>query len=624
MEERQRLFSDFPPVSTAEWEAKIREDLKGADYEKKLVWKTLEEFRVKPYYTAEDLQDLKYLDQPPGSFPFVRGNKVTGNDWDIRQDIRVSDVAAAAQKAILAVDRGITSIGFDLVNKGDLYYHDFKQLISGLDLTRVKLNLIAGEAAPDMLDFLLQAMEELKIPATTLKGSLCFDPLGQLTCTGGFYRSEQADMETAEQLLLSAENELPGFRVLPVNSYLFSNAGASAVQELAFALAMSAEYLTRLTDMGHGAAEIAGHMQWNMGVGSNYFMEIAKIRAARLLFSNMVGAYEGGSGISAPVFIHSITTDWNKTLYDPNVNMLRLTTEAMAAVLGGCDSLLVKPYDTWYKEPGDFSERVSRNIQVILKGESYFNKVADPAAGSYFIESLTHSLAEHAWQLFLKTDERGGYVKAFKQGFVQEETAKTASLRRQMIASRREILLGTNQYPNASERITEQVDPERAFSTFERSANPVAEPIVTGRGAVGFEKLRLAAEKHSGGRPRVFMLTYGNLAMRLARSQFAGNFFACAGYEVTDNLGFATAGEGVKAAMDAKADIIVLCSSDEEYAALAPPVYEQVKGRAIVVVAGATACMDELKQKGIQEFIHVRSNVLETLGNFHNKLGIKS
>ena len=622
MEEKQKLFTDFPPVSTAEWEAKIREDLKGADYEKKLVWKTLEGFKVKPYYTAGDLEDLQYLEQPPGSFPFVRGNKTTGNDWEIRQDIMVSDIATAVQKAASAIERGATAIGFDLVNKGDLYYHDFKQLISDIDLTRVRLNLLAGESAADILDFLLRAMEERNIPANMLKGSLSYDPMGQLTCTGGFYRSEQGDFETSEQLLLSAENELPGFRVLPVNSYLFSNAGASAVQELAFALAMSAEYLTRLTDMGHSAPDIAGHMQWNMGVGSNYFMEIAKIRAARLLFSRMTEAYESGSAVSAPVFIHSITTDWNKTLYDPNVNMLRLTTEAMAAVLGGCDSLLVKPYDTWFREPGDFSERVSRNIQVILKEESHFNKVADPAAGSYFIESLTHSLAEHAWQLFLATDAQGGYVKAFVSGFVQEEILKTAVLRKQMIASRREVMLGTNQYPNANERIMEQVDPARAFSTCEKAAGQVAEPLVTTRGAVDFERLRLAAEKHPGGRPRVFMLTYGNLAMRLARSQFSTNFFACAGYEVTDNLGFDAAGEGVKAAMDARADIIVLCSSDDEYATLAPLVAEQVNGRALLVVAGAPACMDELKQKGIHDFIHVRSNVLETLAGFHKKLGI--
>ena len=215
-------------------------------------------------------------------------------------------------------------------------------------------------------------------------------------------------------------------------------------------------------------------------------------------------------------------------------------------------------------------------------------------------------------------------MKAFVYGFVQEEITKTASLRKQMIATRREILLGTNQYPNASEQITEHVDPERAFSAFEKSANPVAEPIITGRGAVDFEKLRLASEKHPGGRPRVFMLTYGNLAMRLARSQFAGNFFACAGYDVTDNLGFCTAEDGVKAAMDAKANIIVVCSSDEEYTELAPLVFELVESRAIVVVAGAPACMDELKQKGMHEFIHIRSNVLETLGSFHNKLGIKS
>jgi methylmalonyl-CoA mutase len=473
-----------------------------------------------------------------------------------------------------------------------------------------------------MLDYLLQALEELKAEPRSIRGSLAFDPLGHVTVTGGFYRSEKEDMLQADKLLLAVENELPGFRVLPVSSYLFGNAGASAVQELAYGISMAAEYLTRLTDMGHDTGEIATHMQWNMGVGSNYFMEIAKVRAARLLFSRLLSAYDPVQATATSIYIHSITTDWNKTIFDPTVNMLRLTTEAMAAVIGGCNSLLVKPFDSWYREPGDLSERLSRNIQVILKEESYFNKVADPSAGSYFIESLTHSLAEHAWQLFLKTDGQGGYINAFRQGHIQEAIKQMYLQRKQMIASRREVLLGTNQYPNQQELIAEQVDEHIAFHSVQKSTEPVGEPLVSARGAVEFEKLRLATERHIAGRPRVFMLTCGNLAMRLARSQFSANFFACAGYEIIDNLGFSSAEEGSAAALKAKADIVVLCSSDEEYALLAPAAHEILKEKVLMVVAGAPACMEDLKHQGITDFIHIRSNVLETLQGYHQKLGI--
>ena len=621
-EQHEKLFTAFPPVSAANWETQIRADLKGADYEKKLIRKSLDNIRIKPYYTAEDLKELEYLNQLPGEFPYVRGGKTAGNSWEIRQDFRVLDIEAARQKVKMAVERGVTSVGLDLTAKGDLYYHDFRKLITGIDFNNTSINLLSGEYSPDILDYLLKALVELNIQSTAIRGSLDYDPLGHLTLSGGFYRSEQDDFSDADKLLLSAENELPDFRVLAVNSHLFSDSGASTVQELAFGLAMIAEYLVKLTDQKHNATAIAKHLQWNLGTGSDYFIEIAKIRAARLLFSGLFSAFDNAQQHNAQVFIHSVTTNWNKTIYDPNVNMLRLTTEAMAAILGGCNSLLVKPYDSLYKEQGDFSERMARNIQNILKEESHFDRVADPAAGSYYIESITHSLVESAWNLFLKVDEQGGYSQAFIDGFIGQEIGKTTSNRLEMVASRREVLLGTNEFPDFSEEMIGEVDADIAFPNSMINHNKIATPITPIRAAEGFEKLRLQTEKNEVSRPRVFMLTYGNLAMRLARSQFSGNFFACAGYEIIDNLGFQSAKEGVEAALQAKADIIVVCSSDEEYPAIAPAVADLVNGKAMVVVAGAPACMEELKQKGITGFIHVHSNVLETLKSFHAKLGI--
>jgi methylmalonyl-CoA mutase len=361
MEEKtEGLFSGFPPVSTQEWDARIRQDLKGADYEKKLIWKTPEGFKVLPFYNADVLQRLQYLDQAPGTFPYVRGNKTSGNTWEIRQDFRVFDVAATWERIALATANGVNSIGLDLSRKGDLYYHDFRTLIRNFDFGHVSLNLLAGEVSPVIVDFLLKALEELNIQPETVQGSLDFDPMGQLACAGGFYLSELEDFDRSDKLLLTATNELPALRVLPVNSYLFGNAGASAVQELGLGIAMAAEYFTRLADAGHDVNDIARHMQWNLGVGSSYFIEMAKIRAARMLFSSLLPAFDANQ--SNTLFINSVTTDWNKTLYDAHVNMLRLTTEAMAAVMGGCNSLLVKPFDSVFREPDDFSERIARNV----------------------------------------------------------------------------------------------------------------------------------------------------------------------------------------------------------------------------------------------------------------------
>ena len=290
--------------------------------------------------------------------------------------------------------------------------------------------------------------------------------------------------------------------------------------------------------------------------------------------------------------------------------MLRTQTEAMSASLGGVDSMTVLPFDSVYQKPDEFSERIARNQQLLLKEESHFDKVADPAAGSYYIETLTYSIAEQAWKLFLEIEEKGGFFAEVQNGNVQADLKATADKRLKNVSSRREVLLGTNQFPNFSEISGKKPveKPEREENTLEFV-----------RAAEEFEALRFATEA-AAKRPKVFMLTIGNLAMRLARAQFSSNFFACAGYEIIDNLGFESVQEGVEAARKADADIIVLCSSDEEYSDFAPQAYELTKEKEILVVAGAPASMDELKAQGIEHFIHVRTNVLEALQGFNSLL----
>jgi methylmalonyl-CoA mutase len=616
-----RLFAEFPPVSREEWDTKIKEDLKGADYEKKLISKTIEGLRIKPCYTGDDLDNLAYMDQFHDSFVSVRGTATAANSWEIYQDFRVFDVEAAKRNAQLAVERGTTSVGFDLNARDKLHENEIDNLIAGFDVSRISLSFHTGKDPTDILDGLLKALTARSIQPDAFRGSLGYDPLGELISTGGFFRSEEEDFREAGDLLQAVKDKWPGFRILSVNSHLFSDSGASAVQELAFGLAMMAEYFTKMTNLGHDASDIARHIQWNIGTGSDYFMEIAKIRAARLLFSGLVSAYGIAQAKDAHIFIHCRTSDWNMTVYDSRVNMLRLTTGAMSAIIGGCDSLLVKPYDSCFREQSDFSGRIARNIQVILKEESYFDKVIDPAAGSYYVESLTDALVDQAWKLFLDVDDRGGFLKSYLNGYIIEEINKIISLRQGMVATRKEVLVGTNQYPDPGEKMLQQVDSDIAFRKVRDNNLQIASPLMPVRASMQFEEIRLAVESKDK-RPSAFMLTYGNLAMRLARSQFSCNFFACAGYEVTDNLGFSSIQEGVDAALKSGANIVVICSSDEEYQTIVPEISERVSGKAVVVVAGAPACMEELKQKGITEFIHIRSNILETLKHFNDVLGI--
>jgi len=616
------LFSEFPSVSVKDWKAVITDDLKGSDYEKKLVNQTIENIKTQPFYTAEDLAGMNYLNSLPGEYPFIRGNKKQTNHWEIRQDFRVFDFDAVREKYKMALERGVDAVGFNLTDKTDLHRNNIKKLISGFDFDQKSLHLIAGNNSMNVMDLLLNSLTELNVKPSSVKGSLAFDPIGYCTSAGRFYISPEQDMVDSGKLLSQVAHEMPGFRIIAVNSTVFSNSGASAVQELGYGISMMSEYFTHLIEAGHTAREITGHIQWNLGIGSDYFMEIAKIRAARLLFSAMLSAYDMSAAEKNSVYIHSITTRWNKTAYDPNVNMLRLTTEAMSAILGGCNSLLVEPYDACFRYPGEQAERLARNIQIILKNESYFDKVIDPAAGSYYLEHLTETLAEQSWELFLRTDANGGYLQALKNGLVTSDIKATRSKRMDMINTRKEILVGTNQYPSMTETIAGQIDSGIAYEEDIRSEALVSEPLKAVRVATEFEKLRIEVENFQGKKPLAFMLTIGNLGMRLARSQFSCNFFACGGYGVKDNLGFLTPEQGVNEAMIAGADIIVICSSDDEYASVAPEVNRLVNGRALVVVAGAPTCMEELKQQGITEFIHMRSNVLVTLQHFNQLLGI--
>jgi methylmalonyl-CoA mutase len=410
--------------------------------------------------------------------------------------------------------------------------------------------------------------------------------------------------------------EFSSFRAITVNGSIFTNSGSTIVQSLACTLAIGADYMTWLTDAGLKASEISSRLTFNLAITSSYFLEIAKFRAARLLWSKIEASYD--KDCKEPAYIHAETSRWNTTLYDPYVNVLRSTTEAMSAAIAVVDSLTVHPFDASYEDPTEQAERISRNTQIILQEESYLNKIVDPSAGSYYIESLTDSIASEAWKLFLVLQEKGGFVAAFKEGFVQQEIREVAKKRQQNIATRREILLGTNQFPNFNEIRKEQAK-NTCCGCKPGSEDKIAEPLTPFRGAEAFESLRLTTDL-SGKRPKVFMVTMGNLAMRKARATFSCNFFACAGFEVVDNNGFKTAEEGVQAAVKAGAAIVVLCSSDDEYAVLAPEVFEKLGNKAIFVVAGAPACEEELKSKGIKNFISVKTNVLEALKSYQKEL----
>lgn len=628
-EKKLNLLADFPTVSAQQWMDKITADLKGADFNKRLVWKTNEGFNVMPFYRAEDIENFKSTEVVPGKFPYVRGTKAD-NVWFIRQDIVVTDAKEANAKALDVLCKGATSLGFKL-SKKDLSPEYIATLLENIQADCVELNFtICTKRSADLATILTDYFKSKEYNLTQLHGSINWDGMNAMLLRGKDFEKEE--LVSLAKATFEAALGLPFYRVIGVNATTLSNAGAFLAQELGYALAWGNEYLSALIEAGCEPSIVAKNIKFNFGVGGNYFMEIAKFRAAKLLWANIVDAYQvkcvkdncqhtvdGICKCAAKMRIHAQTTEFNKTIFDANVNMLRTQTEAMSATLGGVNSLTVLPYDSTYKKADEFSERIARNQQLLLKEESHFDKVADPAAGSYYIETLTNEIAAQAWKIFLEVEDNGGFFTAIKAGTVQKAVKATATSRLKSVSSRREVLLGTNQFPNFSEVAAAKVEfKNEAGCGYDHTG---VEKLVPVRAAEEFEALRFATEA-AAKRPKAFMLTIGNLAMRLARAQFSCNFFACAGYEVVDNLGFKTVEEGVAAAQAAGADIIVLCSSDDEYAELAPAAFKAIDGKQIFVVAGAPACTDDLKAIGIEHFINVKTNVLETLKQFNQLLSI--
>jgi methylmalonyl-CoA mutase len=622
---KERLFPEFQPSKPAEWKQKIVEDLKGVDYEKKLVYRPIEGLNIQPFYTSEDLKELEYLAPLPDTFPYARGTKKAGNDWFIRQDIIVSDLKRANEKALDILMKGINSLGFLLDENEEYSKDDLDLLLKNIFAEIVEINFQCGGNALLVLQNHYEMLARYNRDFQKIHGSVEFDPLGRMITEGNYFVSKDADLEQCVQMMKISAH-LPHFTIINVNGDNFHNAGSTVVEELAFSLLQGAEYLTLLTEKGLSINQIAPKFKFRFSTGSNYFLEIAKYRAARLLWANIVKAYGPSKEEVAKMKIHVTTSTWNNSMYDPYVNLLRTTTEAMSSIIAGIDSLTVNPFNGVYEKPSDFSERIARNQQLLLKEESYLDKVVDPSAGSYYIENLTDSVAREAWKLFLEADALGGFIEAVSQGFIQDRIAETARKRYLDLAGRKDILLGVNQYPNFMEFKVEKVSPE----VYEKHGGPddgkAFKTLQAFRGAQPFEEIRYRTDLYSKDhkRPAAFMFTYGNLTMRMARSQFSRNFFACAGFEVIDNIGFGSIEEGVKTFIESKAEIAVICSSDDEYPVIAPEITRQLKDKAVIVIAGyPKEHLDQLRAEGIEHFIHVRSNVLEELKKYQFILGLQ-
>lgn len=709
LEEKLNLKKDFPVPSFDDWKKQVEADLKGESFEKKLFTTTYEGITLKPIYTSDDLKSVTFLFNYPGFDNFVRGTKASGyhsGAWHIAQEYSYAlpeEINEALQYDLL---RGLNSIVINLdlptqlgidadqsqpgeVGKGGLSISGIRKmqvLFDNIDLTLYPIHINAGFSALPFTLLFAAFARELRLSLMNLRGSIISDPYDFLLREGFLpYSLKQIfdEIKFSTQLMIRSNSPL---RTIGISGMNYGNAGASAVQELSFTFATAVEYIEELLNRGLALDEILMRIKFTFSISSFYFVEIAKFRAARVLWNNILKAYNVPEE-SRKIYIHGKTSQYNQTIIDPYVNMLRTTTEAFSAVVGGVDALTTSPFDEVFNIPDNFSRRIARNTQIILKEESHLDQVIDPAAGSFFVETLTAQIAEEAWKLFQKIINNGGMLEAIKSGFVQDEVSKTAEARKKDFAKRKSVLIGTNMYANPKEELAEVKTPDyesiykkrvdyiqkyrisgddqkhknildklqiiadtKSYDIVEAAIEAYIDgaaigevassirssgkeeikvkPLKIHRASEIFEELRFSSEdyrKKHGHKPKVFLATMGSLKQYKARADFSRGFFEVGGFEVIyPPKGFSTTNQAVEEALKSKAEIVTICSTDDTYPELVPPIVKGIKEKSsgtIVVLAGYPKDqIEQHKQSGVDEFIYLGADVYLILNSLLKKL----
>ncbi len=620
---RAHLFEEFPDISTEAWEEQIQKDLRGADYGEILLWHLSDGFTARPYYRAEDVAAIKTEREAEPAVEVPLG-------WKLRQDIRTPDLESASRHARSAVDAGVDILGIDLRIDGarclGVPLHrssDFRRLLAGLSLSDVALHVDGGALGPRL--FALYA-DYVRDGDTAAPFSLGFDPVAECVRSGR-QLDHLLDL-SADMIRLAEEKELSGARVLAVRSGVYQNAGATAVQATALLLAAISELIVRLIERGITAEQVLGRVLIETSIGSSYFIEIARLRALRILLRQLVDIFVPNKDVHLPP-IHGTASTRNQTLYDPHENLLRSTTEAASAAIGGCDVVAVHPFDEISGRYDEFSYRMARNVQHILRFEGGFARVADPAAGSYYVEVLTNGFARRSWQLFQEIESRGGFFESLEDGFIHGQLGASAAEARLAVAERRTVLVGTNHYPNRDERRSEEIAVhdgedlgEELLSLMEGPS--IAEPLVSERLAEPVEQRRLRTER-MGRDVRLLLVPFGESAVKSERVNFAATFLGCGGFRIVSAPAITDSREVGKALRDLRPDVVVFCADDEAYAHLLDDVDHEVTTWQQQIPRGIVAGPEvaaQLKEGQCDFAISEGSNLLDVVDDLHEMLGV--
>ena len=624
---------DALTATVAQWRKTVEAELKGVPFEKKLVTRTPEGTALQPLYTRLDVADLPDLAQAPGVAPFLRGtvaSSAAGRRWECCQEIPAATPAEFNRSLLGALMGGQNSVSLpaSLIRTGA---DDVVQALDKVAIDCVPVHLETGALArPLAMDF-LAAAERVQVPFAKLTGSVTADPLAEWVKSGSLAAPLAEQFDALAEWTSWAQHNAPALRTVGVSTVAWSEAGATATQELAFALAAGVEYLRELARRDVAVATTAGRMRFTFAVGAQFFSEVAKFRGFRLIWARALAAFGAGDA-AKDVVVHARTGTWNKTLHDVHVNMLRVTTEACSAVLGGVDSLHISPYNEVCGASDEIAQRIARNVHTLLAEEFHFTDTSDPAGGSWYVEKLTDDFARRAWKLFQEIEALGGYAAALRAGMPQKLVTAAAADKDDAVGKRRMGLIGTNLFPNLREKPPVVKTSEAGAAAAVAGATD-CEKIATvkaRRAAEGFEELRRASDglaQRTGARPKVFVAKIGPVKQHKARADFTAGFFAVGGFELAGKEAFDSAEAAAKAAVASGAPIVVLCSTDETYPELVPAfgtALKTAKPDVAFVLAGLpteAATVATFRAAGVDEFIHVRANVREVLAKFLKKIG---
>ena len=702
-------FTEFPIPTYDEWRKAAEAMLKGAPFEKRLITKTHEGINLQPMYWAKDAEGLSHLDSLPGFPPYVRGTDTLGfkaNPWEVSQELPYATPEEFNRALRADLERGQTTINMPLdratllgedvdrvhaedVGRGGVSISsldDLGKALDRVDLEQTPIFIQAGASAVPIGSMLLALLQKQAKQAGQLSGCIGADPLGELATLGKLPRSISGAYDDMAQFTAWAAANAPELQTVIVQGHPYHDGGGNAIQELACAIATGVEYLREMQNRFLPIDTAAPRIRFALSLGSNFFMEMAKLRAARMLWARVVKAF-GGNDESQKMRIHARTSSWNKTAYDPNVNMLRTTTEAFSGVLGGCDSLHISPFDEAVRAPTDHTRRVARNTHTVLREEAGLTRTVDPAGGSWYVENLTDTVASKSWDLFQEIEKQGGMFQSLQAGYPQAAVAETAAGRAKSYAQRRDVFVGVNMYANMTETPLEApkidadalqqkrnaeltayraaVDEEWRQSALEKlttstpdevikaaihaasggatledlcqalasseEMDPLIEPVKIQRGSVAYEQLRRQAEAYAectGSLPKVFLANMGPIPQHKARADFTRGFLEVGAFDVIGNDGFATTDDAAKAAIDSGAQVVVICSTDKTYPDLVPSLAKSIKDAkpdTVLLLAGyPTDHIEAFKTAGVEDFIHLRANCYEMLVNIQNKIGVVS